>query len=38
MRMALVFVIGIFVGMYMSDYVVALGRAIALAVGRAPGS
>lgn len=37
MRMVLVFVIGIAVGTYLSDYVVALGQAIAYAVGRAPG-
>jgi hypothetical protein len=37
MRMVFVFIIGIIVGTYLSDYVVALGQSIAYAVGRVPG-
>jgi len=37
MRMAIAFIIGIVGGTYLSDYVVALGRSIAYAVGSAPG-
>ncbi len=37
MRMAIVFVIGTLVGLFLSDYVVALGRSFGYAVGRISG-
>ena len=37
MRMMLVFIIGLVVGSFLSEYITALGQSISYAVGRVPG-